>query len=228
MKNFYITTPIYYVNGDPHIGTAYTTIAADVMARYRKSMGDNVYFLTGTDEHGQKVEQAAKDRGLTPQEWVDSMEVRFREMWSLLDIEYTDYIRTTEERHKKAVAKILKTVNEKGDIYKGDYEGKYCISCETFYPENQLNGGDSCPDCGKNLSLVKEESYFFKMSKYADALLKHIDENPDFILPRSRRNEVIAFIKQGLQDLSMSRNTFSWGIPIDFARDILLMCGSMP
>lgn len=228
MKNFYITTPIYYVNGDPHIGTAYTTIAADVMARYRKSMGDNVYFLTGTDEHGQKVEQAAKDRGLTPQEWVDSMEVRFREMWSLLDIEYTDYIRTTEDRHKKAVAKILKTVNEKGDIYKGDYEGKYCISCETFYPENQLNGEDSCPDCGKNLSLVKEESYFFKMSKYADALLKHIDENPDFILPRSRRNEVIAFIKQGLQDLSMSRNTFSWGIPIDFARDILLMCGSMP
>lgn len=162
MKNFYITTPIYYVNGDPHIGTAYTTIAADVMARYRKSMGDNVYFLTGTDEHGQKVEQAAKDRGLTPQEWVDSMEVRFREMWSLLDIEYTDYIRTTEDRHKKAVAKILKTVNEKGDIYKGDYEGKYCISCETFYPENQLNGEDSCPDCGKNLSLVKEESYFLK------------------------------------------------------------------
>lgn len=218
MNNFYITTPIYYVNGDPHIGTAYTTIAADVMARYRKSMGDNVYFLTGTDEHGQKVQLAAEERGLTPKEWTDKMEVRFRDMWKHLDINYTDYIRTTEERHKKAVTKILNVVNEKGDIYKGEYEGKYCISCETYFPENQLNGKDICPDCGKNLSLVKEESYFFRMSKYADKLLEHIESHPDFILPRSRRNEVISFIKQGLQDLSISRNTFTWGIPIEFAK----------
>ena len=217
MKNFYITTPIYYVNGDPHIGTSYTTIAADVMARYRKSMGDDVYFLTGTDEHGQKVQEAAEKNGYTPQAWTDAMESRFRDMWKLLKIDYTDYIRTTQERHKKSVKKILQAVYDKGDIYKGEYEGKYCVSCETFFPENQLNGKDVCPDCGKHLSLVKEESYFFKMSKYQDELLKHIDEHPDFILPRSRRNEVIAFIKQGLQDLSISRNTFTWGIPMDFA-----------
>ena len=217
MKNFYITTPIYYVNGDPHIGTSYTTIAADVMARYRKSMGDDVYFLTGTDEHGQKVQEAAEKNGYTPQAWTDAMESRFRDMWKLLKIDYTDYIRTTQERHKKSVKKILQAVYDKGDIYKGEYEGKYCVSCETFFPENQLNGKDVCPDCGKHLSLVKEESYFFKMSKYQDELLKHIDEHPDFILPRSRRNEVISFIKQGLQDLSISRNTFTWGIPMDFA-----------
>lgn len=216
-KSLYLTTPIYYVNGDPHVGTAYTTIAADVMNRYRKSMGDNTYFLTGTDEHGQKVEQTAKERGFTPQAWTDQMVPNFKNMWAALNIKYDDFIRTTEERHKLAVKKILDVVNKKGDIYKGDYEGKYCISCETFFPENQLNGSNKCPDCGKELSVVKEESYFFRMSKYADKLLKHIDENPDFILPHSRRNEVIAFIKQGLQDLSISRNTFSWGIPIEFA-----------
>ncbi|WP_022819016.1 methionine--tRNA ligase [Fusobacterium russii] len=216
-KNFYVTTPIYYVNGDPHVGTAYTTIAADVMNRYRKSMGDDTYFLTGTDEHGQKVEQTAKQKGYSSQDWTDHMVPNFKNMWSALNIKYDDFIRTTEERHKLAVKKILNVVYEKGDIYKGEYEGKYCISCETFFPENQLNGSNKCPDCGKELSLVKEESYFFKMSKYADMLLEHIEKNPDFILPHSRRNEVIAFIKQGLQDLSISRNTFSWGIPIDFA-----------
>lgn len=216
-KNFYLTTPIYYVNGDPHVGTAYTTIAADVMNRYKKSMGEDTYFLTGTDEHGQKVEQTAKLKGYTPQEWTDHMIPNFKNMWSALNIKYDDFIRTTEERHKKSVKKILDVVYKNGDIYKGEYEGKYCISCETFFPENQLNGSNKCPDCGKELSLVKEESYFFRMSKYADKLLQHIDENPDFILPHSRRNEVIAFIKQGLQDLSISRNTFSWGIPIDFA-----------
>ncbi|MBS9776355.1 MAG: methionine--tRNA ligase [Fusobacterium sp.] len=216
-KNFYVTTPIYYVNGDPHVGSAYTTIAADVMNRYQKLIGKNSYFLTGTDEHGQKVEQTAKDKGYTPQQWTDIMAPKFLDMWKSLDVKYDDFIRTTEERHKKAVKKILEIVHAKGDIYKGDYQGKYCISCETFHPENQLNGGNNCPDCSKELSLVKEESYFFKMSKYADALLKHIDENPDFILPHSRRNEVISFIKQGLQDLSISRNTFTWGIPIEFA-----------
>lgn len=216
-KNFYVTTPIYYVNGDPHVGSAYTTIAADVIARYKKTMGYDVFFLTGTDEHGQKVEEAARERGLTPQAWTDSMAPRFQEMWKKLDIENTDFIRTTQERHKAAVKKILKTVYEKGDIYKGEYEGKYCVSCETFVPENQIINGNNCPDCGKELRVVKEESYFFRMSKYQDALLKHIDENPDFILPHSRRNEVISFIKQGLQDLSISRNTFEWGIPIEFA-----------
>lgn len=216
-KNFFVSTPIYYVNGDPHVGSAYTTIAADVINRFNKAMGMDTYFMTGLDEHGQKVEEAAKKNGFTPQGWTDKMTPNFKNMWTALNIKYDDFIRTTEDRHKKAVKNILKVVHEKGDIYKGEYEGKYCVSCETFYPENQLNGSNNCPDCGKELILLKEESYFFKMSKYADQLLKHIDENPDFILPHSRRNEVIAFIKQGLQDLSISRNTFTWGIPIDFA-----------
>lgn len=217
MNNFYVTTPIYYVNGDPHVGSAYTTIAADVMARYQKLTGKNVYFLTGTDEHGQKVEQTAQEKGFTPQAWTDKMAPAFTEMWKALNIQYSDFIRTTEQRHKDAVKKILKAVYDKGDIYKGEYEGQYCISCETFFPENQIVEPGHCPDCGKKLSTVKEESYFFKMSKYQDALLQHIEEHPDFILPHSRRNEVISFIKQGLQDLSISRNTFSWGIPIEFA-----------
>ena len=216
-KNFFVSTPIYYVNGDPHVGSAYTTIAADVINRFNKAMGMDTHFMTGLDEHGQKVEEAAKKNGFTPQGWTDKMTPNFKNMWTALNIKYDDFIRTTEDRHKKAVKNILKVVHEKGDIYKGEYEGKYCVSCETFYPENQLNGSNNCPDCGKELILLKEESYFFKMSKYADQLLKHIDENPDFILPHSRRNEVIAFIKQGLQDLSISRNTFTWGIPIDFA-----------
>ncbi len=216
-KNFYVTTPIYYVNGDPHVGSAYTTIAADVMARYKRTMGYDAYFLTGTDEHGQKVEETAKQKGYTPQQWTDIMAPRFKEMWAKLGIEYSDFIRTTEPRHKAAVKKILQKVYEKGDIYKGEYSGKYCVSCETFVPENQIVNGNHCPDCGKELRVVKEESYFFKMSKYQDALLEHIEKHPDFILPRSRRNEVVSFIKQGLQDLSISRNTFEWGIPIEFA-----------
>ncbi len=216
-KNFYVTTPIYYVNGDPHVGSAYTTVAADVLARYKGTMGYDVFFLTWTDEHGQKVEETAKEKGFTPQEWTDRMAPRFQEMWSLLNISYNDFIRTTQVRHKEAVTKILKKVYEKGDIYKGEYEGKYCVSCETYVPENQIVGENNCPDCGKELRLVKEESYFFKMSKYQDALLDHIEKNPDFILPHSRKNEVVSFINQGLQDLSISRNTFEWGIPIEFA-----------
>ncbi len=218
-KNFYVTTPIYYVNGDPHVGSAYTTIAADVIARYKKTMGYDVFFLTGTDEHGQKVEETAVAKGHTPQEWTDIMAPRFKEMWDVLNIKFDDFIRTTEPRHAEAVKKIIKKVYDKGDIYKGAYEGKYCVSCETFVPENQIVGENGCPDCGKDLRVVKEESYFFKMSKYQDALLKHIDENPEFILPTSRRNEVISFIKQGLTDLSISRNTFKWGIPLEFEPD---------
>jgi len=216
-NNFYVTTPIYYVNGDPHVGSAYTTIAADVIARYKKTMGYDVFFLTGTDEHGQKVEETAREKGFTPQEWTDKMAPRFEDMWNLLNVSHDDFIRTTQIRHKKAVTKILKKVYEKGDIYKGEYEGKYCVSCETYVPENQIVGENGCPDCGKDLRVVKEESYFFKMSKYQDALLEHIEKHPDFILPHSRKNEVISFVKQGLQDLSISRNTFEWGIPIEFA-----------
>ena len=215
-KNFFVSTPIYYVNGDPHVGSAYTTIAADVINRYNKAMGMDTHFVTGLDEHGQKVEQAAEQNGYTPQAWTDKMTPNFKNMWAALNIKYDDFIRTTEDRHKKAVKKILEIVHEKGDIYKGEYEGKYCISCETFFPENQLDGSNKCPDCGKELRVLKEESYFFKMSKYADALLKHIDEHPDFIKPESKKNEVVAFIKQGLQDLSISRTTFDWGIPLEF------------
>jgi len=215
-KNFYVTTPIYYVNGDPHVGSAYTTIAADVVARYKKTAGYDVYFLTGTDEHGQKVEEAAISNNLTPQEWTDKMAPRFKDMWNTLNVKNDDFIRTTEERHKDSVRKIVKKVYDKGDIYKGSYEGKYCVSCETFVPENQIVGENSCPDCGKDLRVVKEESYFFKMSKYEKQLLDYIDSHPNFILPASRKNEVISFIKQGLQDLSISRNTFKWGIPLEF------------
>jgi len=214
-KNFYVTTPIYYVNGEPHVGTAYTTIASDVIARYKKTAGYDVFFLTGTDEHGQKVEEKAKEMGYSPQEWTDIMAPKFIDLWEKLNIENNDFIRTTEERHKKSVKKILEKVYVNGDIYKGSYEGKYCVSCETFVPENQIVGENSCPDCGKDLRIVEEESYFFRMSKYQDALLKHIEANPNFILPQSRRNEVISFIKQGLLDLSISRNTFTWGIPLE-------------
>lgn len=214
-KNFYVTTPIYYVNGDPHVGSAYTTIACDVIGRYKKTAGYDVYFLTGTDEHGQKVEEKAKEMGKTPQEWTDIMAPRFAELWKALNIENNDFIRTTEERHKKAVAKIFKKVYDKGDIYKGSYEGKYCVSDETFVPDNQVIGENGCPHCGKELRLVKEESYFFRMSKYREALLAHIEANPNFILPESRRNEVVSFIKEELFDLSISRNTFKWGIPLE-------------
>lgn len=214
-KNYYVTTPIYYVNGDPHVGTAYTTIAADVIARYKRLSGYDVYFLTGTDEHGQKIEETAMAQGITPKELVDKMAPRFKEMWNVLNISNTDFIRTTEKRHIDSVKKILKKVYENGDIYKGEYEGLYCVSCETFVPKNQVGEGDTCPDCGKKLRVVKEESYFFKMSKYQDMLLKHIEENPDFIQPEYRKNEVISFINQGLNDLSISRNTFKWGIPLE-------------
>lgn len=214
-KSYYVTTPIYYVNGDPHVGTAYTTIAADVLARYNRLLGKEVYFLTGTDEHGQKVEEAAKNKGITAQELVDFMSPRFKRMWEVLNISYTDYIRTTENRHKLSVKKIVKEVYDKGDIYKGEYEGLYCVSCETFVPKNQAVNEKHCPDCGKELRVVKEQSYFFRLSKYQDQLIEYIESHPDFIKPSYRKNEVLSFIKQGLQDLSISRNTFKWGIPLE-------------
>ncbi|PLX72180.1 MAG: methionine--tRNA ligase [Desulfuromonas sp.] len=212
-KTFYITTPIYYVNDVPHIGHAYTTIACDVLARYKKERGYKVYFLTGTDEHGQKVEKAAQANGETPLELADRVVKRFQSLWEKLNIDNTDFIRTTQERHKKAVEEIFRRIEAKKDIYLGEYEDWYCTPCETFWTEKQLLDGN-CPDCGRPTDKLREESYFFRMSKYQDALLEHIEKNPDFIQPRTRRNEILSFIKEGLRDLSISRTTFNWGIPV--------------
>ncbi len=215
MKNaFYITTPIYYVNDAPHVGHAYTTVAADVLARYHRLIGDDVFFLTGTDEHGQKVEKTAGEKGLKPQEFVDSIVPQYKELWRLLNISNDGFIRTTEERHKKSVQHLFKVLQDKGDIYKGEYEDWYCIPCESFWTSLQLKEGGKCPDCGRPVEKLKEESYFFRMSKYEKQLLEHIETHPDFIRPESRRNEIVSFIKTGLRDLSISRTTFKWGIPV--------------
>lgn len=214
-NKFYITTPIYYPNAKPHVGTAYTTITADVIARYMRLKNFDVKFLTGVDEHGQKIQEAAEKNNVSPQEWVDRMALNFTSLWKKLNISNTDFIRTTEERHKISVKEMIKKVYENGDIYKGEYKGLYCVSDETFVPDNSVLEGDICPYCGKGLIEVKENSYFFKLSKYQDKLLKYIEENPDFILPGYRKNEVVSFINQGLQDLSISRTTFDWGIPLE-------------
>ncbi|MCL2761296.1 MAG: methionine--tRNA ligase [Desulfuromonadales bacterium] len=212
-KTFYVTTPIYYVNDVPHIGHAYTTLAADVVARYKKMMGYDVFFLTGTDEHGQKVEKAAISAGETPLELADRVMKRFQALWDKLNIDYTDFIRTTQERHKRGVSHIFSKLMESGDIYLGEYEDWYCTPCETFWTETQLIDGN-CPDCNRPVEKLKEESYFFKMSAYQEHLLSYIDANPEFIQPKSKRNEIISFVKEGLRDLSVSRTTFSWGIPV--------------
>ena len=211
-NSFYITTPIYYPNAAPHVGTAYTTIICDVIARYKRIKGYDVSFMTGVDEHGQKIQEAAEKNGYTPQQWVDRMSLNFTTLWKKLNISNTDYLRTTQERHINSVREIVKRVNEKGDIYRGEYVGKYSVSEETFVPESQLVDGKYM---GKDVIDVKEVSYFFRLSKYQDALLKYIEENPDFIKPESKKNEVVSFIKQGLQDLSISRTTFDWGIPLE-------------
>ncbi|MBU0720605.1 methionine--tRNA ligase [bacterium] len=208
----YITTPIYYVNGEAHIGHAYTTFIADTMTRYEKLKGEDTYFLTGTDEHGQKIEESAAKNGKPTQEFADEISASFKNLWDEFEISYDRFIRTTDEEHKKGVQKAFEVMYSKGDIYKDFYEGHYCVSCETFFPETQLIDGEFCPDCGRSTSIVKEESYFFKLSKYEDALLKHYEQNPDFILPRSRANEVINFVKGGLRDLSVTRTSFSWGV----------------
>lgn len=212
-KQYYITTPIYYVNDVPHIGHAYTTLACDVLARYKRARGYEVFFLTGTDEHGQKVEKAAQSQGETPLELADRVVKRFQSLWEKLNVAESDFIRTTQERHKKAVSELFNIIEKKGDIYLGEYEDWYCTPCETFWTETQLMDGN-CPDCGRPTDKLKEESYFFRMSKYQEALVKHIEENPDFIQPRTRKNEILSFIKDGLRDLSISRTTFSWGIPV--------------
>ena len=214
-KVFYITTPIYYVNDMPHIGTAYTTLAADVMARYHRLKGSEVFFLTGTDEHGQKVAQAAEARGESPQAWADKMAPQFIDTWKLLNISNDDFIRTTQERHTRVAQLFIEKLKESGDIYLDSYEGWYCVHDESFLLSSQLVD-KACPDCGRPVDWVKEENYFFRLSKYADEVLRHIEENPEFVQPESRRNEVTSFIKLGLQDQSISRTSFSWGIPLPF------------
>ena len=208
----YITTPIYYVNGEAHIGHAYTTFIADTVARYEKLKGEDTYFLTGTDEHGQKIEESAQKNNKPTQEFADEISATFKNLWDTFEIDYDKFIRTTDEDHKRGVQKAFEVMHAKGDIYKDFYEGHYCVSCETFFPETQLEDGEFCPDCGRTTSIIKEESYFFKLSKYEDKLLKHYEENPDFILPRSRANEVINFVKGGLRDLSVTRTSFTWGV----------------
>ena len=212
-KRFYITTPIYYPSANLHIGHAYCTVMADTMTRYKRMQGYETYFLTGSDEHGQKIERVAKAEGVTPIEYTDKIVATFQALWERLLISNDDFIRTTQPRHMEVVQKIFTTIYEKGDIYKSEYEGHYCTPCETFFTERQLENGN-CPDCGRPTELIKEESYFFKMSKYQDQLLQYIEDHPDFIQPVARRNEMINFIKQGLEDLCISRTTFDWGIPV--------------
>ena len=212
-KTFYITTPIYYPSANLHIGHALTTVMADTMSRYKKMNDFDVFFLTGSDEHGQKIERTAKENNMEPKAYVDNIVAGFKDLWEKLDIEYDDFIRTTDERHKETVHYIFKKIYEQGDVYKSIYEGKYCTPCETFFTERQLVDG-KCPDCGRDVETIKEESYFFKMSKYEERLLKYIEKNPDFIQPQTRKNEMINFIKQGLEDLCVSRTTFKWGIPV--------------
>jgi len=213
-KKFYITTPIYYVNDVAHIGHAYTTVSADCLARYKRLKGFRVLFLTGTDEHGQKVEKAAAAAGKSPQALADAVVVRFQELWKVLNISNDDFIRTTEDRHKAAVTHLWKEVADSGDIYLGDYEGLYCTPCENFLTEMQLDDNGNCPDCGRPVEPLKEQSYFFRLSKYGDALLKHIEENPECVGPKVRRNEITSFLREGLRDISISRTSFSWGVPV--------------
>ena len=210
---YYITTPIYYPSSNLHIGHTYCTVMADAMARFKRLAGYDVRFLTGTDEHGQKIQDIAKEKGVTPQEYVDEIVSGIKDLWKTMEISYDDFIRTTEPRHVKRVQQIFMQLYEKGDIYKGEYEGMYCTPCESFWTESQLVDG-KCPDCGRPVQKAKEEAYFFRLSKYQDRLLEMFEKNPEFLQPDSRRNEMIAFVKQGLEDLCISRSTFDWGIPV--------------
>ena len=214
MNKFYVTTPIYYPSGRFHIGTAYTTVLADSMKRYHMLKGEDCYMLTGTDEHGQKIEEKAKEQGKTPQEYVDKIAEDAKKLWKTMKIDYNYFIRTTEKRHEEVVQKIFDKFMEQGDIYKGEYEGWYCVPCESYFTETQLVDG-KCPDCGREVKLMKEEAYFFNMKKYADKLLKYYEEHPDFIKPDFRKNEMINnFIKPGLEDLCVTRTSFDWGIKV--------------
>lgn len=215
-KPYYITTAIAYASGKPHIGNTYEIVLADAIARFRREEGLEVFFQTGTDEHGQKIENKAKDAGITPKEYVDNAACQIRKIWDMMNTSYDKFIRTTDEDHKKQVQKIFKKFYDQGDIYKGFYEGMYCTACESFFTDSQLVEG-KCPDCGGEVYPAKEDAYFFKMSKYADRLIKHINEHPEFIQPVSRKNEMMNnFLLPGLQDLCVSRTSFTWGIPVDF------------
>ncbi len=216
-KPYYISTAIAYTSAKPHIGNTYEIVLADAIARYKRQAGFEVYFQTGTDEHGQKIQQKAEAAGISPQEYVDQVAGQIKDIWDLMNTTYDRFVRTTDPEHKDKVQKIFRKMYEKGDIYKGKYEGKYCTPCESFWTESQLVDG-KCPDCGRECVDAQEEAYFFKMSKYADQLMKHIEEHPDFIQPESRKNEMINnFLKPGLQDLCVSRSSFTWGVPLDFA-----------
>ncbi len=210
---YYITTPIYYPSSNLHIGHTYCTVMADAMARFKRLQGHDVRFLTGTDEHGQKIQTIADKEGVTPQQYVDKIVDGIKDLWKTMEISYDDFIRTTEPRHVERVQKIFMQLYEKGDIYKGEYEGLYCTPCESFWTESQLVDG-KCPDCGRPVETAKEEAYFFKLSKYQDRLIDLFENNPEFLQPDTRRNEMIAFVKQGLEDLCISRSTFDWGIPV--------------
>lgn len=215
-KTFYVTTPIYYPSSDLHIGHTYTTVAADALTRYKKQRGYDAYMLTGTDEHGQKIEKVAAEHGQSPLEYVDGVVERIKKLWELMNINYDQFIRTTDPEHEKTIQRIFRRLYEQGDIYKDKYEGWYCTPCESFWTESQLVDGN-CPDCGRPVEKASEEAYFFKMSKYAGRLLAHIEKHPEFIQPESRKNEMINnFIKPGLQDLCVSRTSFTWGVPVDF------------
>lgn len=216
-KKFYITTPLYYTSGKLHIGHSYTTVTADAIARYKRMKGYDVYFLTGSDEHGQKVERKAAERGITPKQFADEKVDEFKALWKLLNISYDGFVRTTDDYHVEAVKKIFRRLYDQGDIYKAKYAGHYCVPCETFFTKHQLINGDCCPDCGRKTELVEEESYFFKASKYAPRLIEHIRNNPEFIQPASRANEMLNnFLLPGLEDICVSRTSFKWGIPVDF------------
>lgn len=211
---YYISTPIYYPSSNLHIGHTYCTVMADAMARFKRLQGYDVMFLTGTDEHGQKIQILAEEKGVSPKEYVDEVVAGIKDLWKTMEISYDDFIRTTEDRHIKRVQALFMKMYEKGDIYKGEYEGWYCTPCESFWTENQLAEGNTCPDCGRPVTKAKEEAYFFKISKYAPELLRIFKEEPEFLEPESRRNEMIAFIEQGMEDLCISRSSFDWGIPV--------------
>ena len=215
-KPYYITTPIYYPSTKLHIGNTYTTVAADALARFKRLTGHEVMFLTGSDEHGQKIERIANEKGITPKEHVDEIVAGIKDLWKMMNVSYDKFIRTTDDYHVKAVQDIFKKLYDQGDIYKSSYEGLYCTPCESFWTETQLVDG-KCPDCGRPVETAKEEAYFFRMSKYADRLIKYIEENPHFIQPESRKNEMLNnFLKPGLQDLCVSRTSFTWGVPVSF------------
>ena len=217
-EKFYVTTPIYFPSGKPHLGHGYCTIAADAVARFKRMQGYDVMFLTGTDEHGQKIEINAGKENKTPKEYVDGIVENFKDLWKILNISYDKYMRTTYDFHEKAVQKIFKNLYDKGQIYKGKYQGWYCIPCEAFFTDAQLKEG-KCPDCGRDVKWSEEEAYFFKLSEYSDKLLKYYEEHPHFIQPEGRKNEMIQFIKSGLEDLCVSRTSFKWGIPVDFDKN---------